>query len=182
MCSEFNETAFCLCTGIILCFFLSGNHGLSPFLFSLPHLVEATLLTASLVSCSYAYLGASFKHHLKTLISLPITMLFLHAVLSQVPFHKPVPLLSRNYWFGEPGLRHFMERGQAKQLRRNRPIQTQHVWLPQEEMHPITANSWNSQANFIYISSLVWVHCWPKRWLKRIVFVLSYHPSWWTRL
>lgn len=74
-------------------------------------------------------------------------MLFLHTVLSQVPFHKPVALLSRNYWFEDPGLRCFTETGQAQQLHRNKPTQTQHVQSLEEEMRPTTARYWNSQAN-----------------------------------
>lgn len=60
--------------------------------------------------------------------------------------------------------------------------QTHHVQSPEEETHAIAAPCWNLHVQTRLYSHLVYVHCWPKRCLKCIVFVLSYHPSLWTHL
>lgn len=155
----------------------------SGFSSLLPWLVSFSVFPTLTWSKLFCWLLPWHQHHLKPLISLAVAMLLLHAVLSQVPFHKPVDLLSRNYWSEDPSLRCFMERGQTRQLHRNRPTQT-HVQSPEEEMCPtIEIHKQTYIYSYILIYSIVvWVHCWPKRCLKRIVFVLSYHPSLWTHL
>ena len=180
-CFEFNETDFCLGIGIILRFFLSPTLACLLFCIFLACLVKAILLTASLVSCSCAYPGATFKHHLESVSSLSMIMLLLHADVCQVSSHKPVASLSGNCWFDQPSLRYFMERGQAQQLHRNRLLK-HNVLSPQKKKctPPLLTIDIHKQT-FIY-SSLVRVRSRPKRCLKWVVFVLSYHSSLWTHL
>lgn len=59
---------------VILCCFFSSTLACLFCCISLFQLVKAVLLTASLVSCSYAYLKTAFKHPLTPPNSLPLTM------------------------------------------------------------------------------------------------------------
>lgn len=135
---DFNETEMLY---IILRSFFSST--LACFLCtSLSHLDKAILLTASLVSCSYAYPRTSFKRSLRPLVSSPLTMLFLHTVLSQIPLTSP--------WNCSPettGLRNPAQNTLWREARLSRTTGTdsnQHVQPPEEDLHHTTTQCWNS--------------------------------------
>lgn len=128
---------------IILCCFFSSTLACLFCCISLSHLAKAILLTASLVSCSWAYLRAAFKPPLRSPISLPLC--YSSTGFCRFCFNKPMELLSGNHWFEEPNLKYFMERGQAQQHHRNRLKPTCSV--PRRRFCPTTAPCWNSKVS-----------------------------------
>lgn len=102
---------------------------------------------------------ASFKHPLRPLISLPLTMLF-----STRFFNKSMELLYGNHWFEEPNSKYFMERGSAAPQE-----QTQiKILSPQKQITPHHHSLLKFQSKLIYCG-LVWVHTWSQRSLKWVV-------------
>lgn len=163
---------------IILCSFFSSTLACFFLCTSLSHLDKAILLTAFLVSCSYAYPRTSFKHSLRPLVSSPLTMLFLHTALSQIPLTSP--------WNCSPettGLRNPTQNTSWREARLSSTTGTdsnQHVQPTEEDLHHTTTQCWNSQTNS-YV--LVWCERTAEtRDVLNGLSVLFYPPPLWTHL
>lgn len=130
---------------IILCCFVSSTLACLFFDISLSHLAKAILLTVSLASCSYTYPRTFFKHPLRPLISSPLTMIFLHTVLSQVPLISPWNCSLETTGLKNPTLNSLWRQAQAQQHHRNRLKPTCSV--PRRRLHHTTTHCWNSEVN-----------------------------------